>query len=179
MRHKDLVGAEAIHQVSYYQSADPGAVGAGKEWWDTTASPPTLKRRDGANAAWTTVVTGAPASSKFVIPVFLGNGVDAITTSEPEFVIWLDMGNFDITGWTLSGDATGSIVLKVERSPFAAFPTLTDIMASERPTLASARAAEDTLAQAVSFTTKVALRVTVVSATTVKAVTVSFSCTRV
>lgn len=43
----------------YAQSGDPGAVGAGKNWLDTTtASAPVWKRRNDADNAWITMATG-------------------------------------------------------------------------------------------------------------------------
>ena len=287
-RHRDLTGADAIHQANYHQNTDPGAVGAEKEWWDTSGTNPVLKRRNPANDGWliiatagagagagvvindattatdkvwsssktntaigaavTALVAAAPgaldtldelaaalgddanfastvtaslaskaplaspaltgtptaptaaggtnttqlATTAFVqaavnsatgvlfsIPIQLGNGVDAITTGEPENVFWLDLGNYNITGWTISGDASGSIVVKVERATYAAFPTWTEIMASERPTLSTAQKNQITLGAAVSTTTKSAFRATVVSATTVKAVSITLAAVRV
>jgi hypothetical protein len=57
--HKNLTGDEAIHQIMYVQSSDPGAVGAGKFWLDTTGGASLdngaiLKQRDGTNTGWTT-----------------------------------------------------------------------------------------------------------------------------
>jgi hypothetical protein len=56
MLHKDLVGDEAVHPAAFKDSADPGAVGAGKFWIDTTVGPPyTLKVRDATDTGWEVV----------------------------------------------------------------------------------------------------------------------------
>jgi hypothetical protein len=57
--HKDLTGDEAIHEIMYVQSGDPGAVGAGKFWLDTTGGATLtagaiLKQRDAPDTGWTT-----------------------------------------------------------------------------------------------------------------------------
>lgn len=57
--HDELSGDDAIHEIMYVQSSDPGAVGANKFWLDTTGGATLdagaiLKQRNGANAAWTT-----------------------------------------------------------------------------------------------------------------------------
>ena len=64
--HKNLTGDEAIHPSRYVQSSDPGAVGAGKEWIDTTSGSTIdtgylLKIRNGANSAWTMLLDLATA----------------------------------------------------------------------------------------------------------------------
>jgi hypothetical protein len=58
--HKDLTGADAIHPSDYYQSSDPGAVGANKTWTDSTTTPPIHKRRDSGNAALVTILDPTP-----------------------------------------------------------------------------------------------------------------------
>lgn len=55
-----------IHKGRYIQSSDPGAVGAGVEWLDTTNSPYIHKKRNAGNTDWDTVLdplTYATASS--------------------------------------------------------------------------------------------------------------------
>jgi len=57
--HKSLTGDEAIHEIMYVASSDPGAVGANKFWLDTTGGATLqagaiLKQRNGANSGWTT-----------------------------------------------------------------------------------------------------------------------------
>lgn len=69
--HDELTGADAIHDIMFVQSSDPGAVGPFKFWLDTTggASLETgaiLKQRDAGDSAWVTrcdlssVVGGIP-----------------------------------------------------------------------------------------------------------------------
>jgi len=57
--HPDLVGT-ALHVPGYVQSADPGAVGAGKYWVDTTGGTGAwvLKVRNAANTGWEPVASG-------------------------------------------------------------------------------------------------------------------------
>lgn len=57
--HDELTGTDAIHEIMFVQSGDPGAVGAFKFWLDTTAgaalqSGAILKQRNSGNSAWTT-----------------------------------------------------------------------------------------------------------------------------
>lgn len=57
--HDELVGDDAIHEIMYVQSSDPGAVGAFKFWIDTTGGATLtagaiLKQRDSGNTTWTT-----------------------------------------------------------------------------------------------------------------------------
>lgn len=54
--HKDLTGSD-LHTAAIISATDPGAVGAGKEWWDTSADAnnPALwvrKIRNGTDTAW-------------------------------------------------------------------------------------------------------------------------------
>lgn len=54
--HSTLTGIELHESFHYVASSDPGAVGAGKYWLDTTtATSPILKRRNAANDGWDTV----------------------------------------------------------------------------------------------------------------------------
>ncbi len=53
IQHKNLTGADAIHPSAYKQSSDPGAVGAGKSWYDTSGGEPfTHYVRNNANTGW-------------------------------------------------------------------------------------------------------------------------------
>ena len=44
-----------------------------------------------------------------------------------------------ITGWILTGDASGSCVVDVLRSTYSAFPTTTSIAGTDKPTLSTAQ----------------------------------------
>src|SRR5687768_7935789 len=48
-KHADLT---SIHLFAYIQDADPGAVGAGKAWVDTTGATNVLKIRNAADTGW-------------------------------------------------------------------------------------------------------------------------------
>lgn len=50
-RHSLLTGTQLHQPFPYEQTSDPGAVGSGKFWYDTTNN--ILKRRNGANTGWT------------------------------------------------------------------------------------------------------------------------------
>ena len=81
----------------------------------------------------------------------------------------------EIEGWTILGDQSGSIVVDVNRSTYAGFPTLTSIAGTELPTLSSAQKNQDlTLA---TWTTTIAagdvLEFEVDSVATVQRVTVA------
>lgn len=52
--HPNLTGT-ALHVPGYKQSSDPGAVGAGVEWIDTSTTPFTHKSRNTGNSGWDTV----------------------------------------------------------------------------------------------------------------------------
>jgi hypothetical protein len=134
-----------------------------------SASAPTLGQRfRWSGTTWT------PANVEMTLgPFEFGDGMSTISTTEYEHLLWIDLGTIVLTGWTLSADVTGSVELKIETATFSAYPTFTDCMTSERPTLTSARKAELTLATSITLTGKTAIRVTVNSASTVKAVVLS------
>lgn len=54
LEHKDITGADAVHPAAYIQTADPGIVGPGKAWLDTTggAGAYVLKIRNTGDTAW-------------------------------------------------------------------------------------------------------------------------------
>ncbi len=49
--HKDLTAASG-HVIGYQQVTDPGAIGAGKVWLDTTYIPSVMRVRNADNSGW-------------------------------------------------------------------------------------------------------------------------------
>jgi hypothetical protein len=56
--HPNISTGAELHTPGVVSASDPGAIGAGKEWYDTTASPGTIKRRNPTNAGWELPITG-------------------------------------------------------------------------------------------------------------------------
>ena len=55
VEHNTLTGTSLHEAFHYVQNGDPGAVGAGKYWLNTTSAPYVLSRRDAGNASWVAV----------------------------------------------------------------------------------------------------------------------------
>lgn len=83
-----------------------------------------------------------------------------------------------IKGWTIFADVSGSIVIDVLRATYAAYPTLSSIASTEKPTLSSAVKNQNLSLSA--FTTALAagdiLQFVVNSASTLTRATVEFDC---
>jgi len=71
--HALMIGAE-LHRPFHFEGADPGAVGAGMYWLDTTVAPHRLWRRDGANLAWVAVAPGDAETIRDTIGAALAAG---------------------------------------------------------------------------------------------------------
>ena len=101
-----------------------------------------------------------------------GGGV-TITTGKKGVVVF--DGDYTINGWTIIADQSGSIVVDVNRSTYANFPTTSSIAGTELPTLSSAQKNEDLTLS--SWTTTLSARdvleFEVDSVTTVTRVTVA------
>lgn len=81
--HDELTGADAIHEIMYVQSSDPGAVGANKFWLDTTngaslENGAILKQRDGTDTSWTVRCNLAKQAESLMLAV--SDESTAITT---------------------------------------------------------------------------------------------------
>jgi len=55
VEHNTLAGTSLHESFHYVQTSDPGSVGAGKYWLNTTSAPYVLSRRDAGNTSWITV----------------------------------------------------------------------------------------------------------------------------
>lgn len=72
--HKDITGTDAIHPAAFIQGTDPGALGANKTWYDTTAGQPyVMKVRDATDTAWLTLGTSAGIAATYTLTT--GQGV--------------------------------------------------------------------------------------------------------
>lgn len=136
--HKNLTGDEAIHEIMYVQSSDPGAVGANKFWLDTTGGATLqagaiLKQRNGANSAWTTradlsALTGTTATygdndTSLATTAFVQSAVtkrsDSGNSSTALTVDWstANYRKVTLTGnctFTFTAPSTGAAILVLE-----------------------------------------------------------------
>lgn len=113
------------------------------------------------------------------VTIVINGGGSAITAGQTA-----DLPDFPfpatITGWTITGDVSGSAVVTISRATYANFPTFTAISGTEKPTLASAQKNQDL--SLTTWTTALAqgdvLRASVDSATTVKVLYITIRFTR-
>lgn len=61
--HASQAGLEVHNPFQYAQSSDPGAVGAGLYWLNTTPGSLVVKRRNSTNTSWDTVGAGATGAT--------------------------------------------------------------------------------------------------------------------
>lgn len=98
-KHQDLASISLHDAYHYVQSGDPGAVGAGKNWLDTTS--PTLwvlKRRNAADTAWVTVGDGTGSGSALTVQEIDGTPSDvAVTLIKVSNGTLTDNGTGDVT----------------------------------------------------------------------------------
>jgi hypothetical protein len=105
---------------------------------------------------------------------FVIDGGGSVITTGVKGHIVLD-GNYNVTGWTIIADRSGSIVVDVRRATYTNFPTTTSISGTENPTISSGQKNEDLTLT--SWTTTLSARdvleFVVDSAATVERVTVA------
>jgi hypothetical protein len=101
--HSGLTGTNLHEAFHYVQTSDPGAVGAGKYWLDTTASPYVLKRRNSGNSAWVTVGASGGGGTAYPFATYHPD----IPPTSPTFADEFNAAS--ISGsWTAFGSPTGS-----------------------------------------------------------------------
>ena len=90
-RHSDLIAPSAIHPAWYYDSADPGAVGAGKLWvqWVGTADAPTtltVWQRNSTNLGWIQI---HPTPQSALVQQYLGeNTTGNLYAAMTQYKVW-------------------------------------------------------------------------------------------
>jgi len=89
------------------------------------------------------IVSGAAGggSSAGAFGITIDGGGSAISTGSKGYIVVPFSGT--ITGWTILGNASGSIVVDIKKATYAAFPTTASIAGTEKPTLASAQKNQD------------------------------------
>src|SRR4051812_47021321 len=73
--HRDLP-EDQVHVAGYVDTVDPGAVGAGKLWIDTSGTTPTIKKRNAGDTDWDDlgVIPEAIVSGTLDSDVTIGSG---------------------------------------------------------------------------------------------------------
>jgi hypothetical protein len=167
--------------TNYVERTPAGVVTANTSGWTTGSLPMAVVTTSGGaitDIADRRLLASSRAPDAISIPIpEIGNGTDVLATTERELILWTNV-TANITGWTVSADASGSVVLKVEQATYANFPTWTEVFASNRPTLSSAQKNHASGLTPVAITGETAWHITVVSASTVKAVSLAFHGTR-
>jgi hypothetical protein len=82
-----------------------------------------------------------PARASAISYVIDGNGSVVSTGGKGQVSV---PSACTVTGWVITGDASGSAVVDVLRSTYAAFPTTASIAGTDKPTLSSAQKNENT-----------------------------------
>lgn len=99
---------------------------------------------DDASASAQVTTLGLPSVTQLQardIPMVIGDGVNTIAAQ----TIYLFVPyNFTVTGWQLIANASGSIVIDIQKTSYASFPaSFTSVAGTEKPTLSSAQKNED------------------------------------
>lgn len=92
--HKVLTTTD-LHVPGYIQATDPGAVGAGILWVDTSTTPYGLKIRNAGNSAW--VVSGADAALHYLVTqteASLPNSTVAAKNTDGSGLTWTDNAQY-------------------------------------------------------------------------------------
>ncbi len=80
------------------------------------------------------LITSVPSKTTAIVYVIDGGGTALTTGSKGYLSIPFAC---TITGWTLTSDVSGSVVIDVKKSTYANFPTTSTITSTDKPTLSS------------------------------------------
>lgn len=92
--HKDLVEGD-LHVPGYVQDTDPGAVGAGILWVDTSASPPVFRVRNSADDGWDVPAAGGEGEAFLLQREVFSPG--SIADSSTVSSAFSDVAGIDVT----------------------------------------------------------------------------------
>lgn len=133
----------ATYYLVTFYDANGARLNARPMWWqfpsaagttvDISQMTPILTVGDNVIFYPTNFVVKTTRAIQFVI-----DGGGSVPTTGPWGQISIPY-NCTIVSWTLTGDQSGSAVIDVLRGSFAAFPTLTTIAGTDKPTLSSAQ----------------------------------------
>lgn len=139
---QNSTGVATYYLVTFYD-ANGARLNVSPMWWifpetagvTVDISQMTPLSTIGGNVIFypTTFIGKTTRSIQFVI-----DGGGAVPTLGPWGQISIPY-NCTITGWTITGDQSGSAVIDVLRAPYAAFPTIASIAGSDKPTLSAAQ----------------------------------------
>lgn len=90
---------------------------------------------------WKADPSGGTGFSKDTIGVTVDGGGSVITTGSKGYKVIQEACT--ITGWTILGKESGSVVVDIKKSTYAGFPTTSTITGTEKPTLSSAQKNQD------------------------------------
>jgi hypothetical protein len=103
--HSQLTGFD-LHEVYHFvQETDPGAIGSNLYWLKVSTGE--VKRRNGANSAWTTVGSVSPLTTKGDIIVFDGTQAIRLPVGNNGDVLMANSGEPSGLGWGLGGGGGG------------------------------------------------------------------------
>lgn len=170
-----------LHVPGYRQDSDPGAVGAGKYWIDSSGGTGTwiLKIRNAVDSGWETLASSSAGQVATLCFVIDGGGSTITTGIKGDVVVDFAC---TIMSATLLADQTGSIVVDIWVDVFGSYPP-TDadsITSATPPTISSSISSQDTTLS--SWDTSIAagqtLRFNVDSVTSVQRVTLALKLSR-
>lgn len=103
-QHSAAIGTELHDFVHYAQGSDPGAVGAGRNWLDTSvAASPLLKRRNDANTGWLLVGVPSVLTTKGDLLVFNGTSYVRVPVGANDAVLVADSTQAAGVRWAAAG----------------------------------------------------------------------------